>query len=195
MNTKSGTKEKILIAAATLIYHKGFNHTGIQEILNNAGVPKGSFYFHFTSKEDLGIQLIDYYGELFLPTFLEYLNGKEGTPVKRMRQMFNAFSMQFANNRFAGGCPIGNLSQEMGDLSENFREKLKASILGLRQLFAAFLEQAKDKSELPKNIDIAETADFIFSSWEGAILQMKVMKSTQPLQIFEKMVFEKLLKS
>lgn len=193
MNAPTGTKGKILSSAAALIYHKGFNHTGIQEILNNAGVPKGSFYFHFASKEDLGIQLIDYYGQLFLTTFLEHLNGTKETPLKRMRQMFQAFATQFADNHFEGGCPIGNLSQEMGDLSEKFREKLKTSILGIRQLFAAFLEQAKNASEVPETIDIEVSADFIFSSWEGAILQMKVMKSTQPLHVFETMIFDKLL--
>ncbi len=58
---KISTRDKILEHAALIIHKKGFNNTGIQEILESAGVPKGSFYFYFRSKEDLGLALIDHY--------------------------------------------------------------------------------------------------------------------------------------
>ena len=59
--TKTDTKRKILEHGARLVHMKGFNHTGIQEILEVAGVPKGSFYFYFKSKEEFGLELVDYH--------------------------------------------------------------------------------------------------------------------------------------
>lgn len=193
MNAPKATKEQILESAAEVIYHKGFNHTGIQEILNKAGVPKGSFYFYFKNKEDLGIQLIDYYGNLFLPKFLVFLNDTSMPVLDRMRRMFASFLEQYEQNDFIGGCPIGNLCLEMGDLSEAFREKLGHALLALQKLFAQFLDQAKAAQELPEDFNCCETAGFILSSWEGALLQTKVMKSKAPMKTFEHIVFDKIL--
>jgi len=50
---------------AEIIHLKGFNHTGVQEVLRAAGVPKGSFYNYFKNKEDFGLQVIDYFMECF----------------------------------------------------------------------------------------------------------------------------------
>ena len=52
---------RILAEGARIIHENGYNNTGIQEILIAAGVPKGSFYFYFKSKEDFGLQLVDFY--------------------------------------------------------------------------------------------------------------------------------------
>ncbi len=60
MPEKHLTKEKILMTGADLVQHKGFKNTSIQDILKAAAIPKGSFYYYFDSKEDFGLQLIDY---------------------------------------------------------------------------------------------------------------------------------------
>jgi len=53
----ANTRKRIIETGAAIIHRKGFNHTGIQEILNAAKVPKGSFYNYFKSKEDFGLQI------------------------------------------------------------------------------------------------------------------------------------------
>jgi len=57
------TKSRLIEIGAEIIHLKGFNHTGIKEILEAAQVPKGSFYHYFESKEDFGLQVIDYFVE------------------------------------------------------------------------------------------------------------------------------------
>ena len=57
--TTADTRERILDASCQAIISKSFNGAGLNEILQNAGVPKGSFYHHFKSKEDLGIAVIE----------------------------------------------------------------------------------------------------------------------------------------
>jgi TetR/AcrR family transcriptional repressor of nem operon len=82
----------------------------------------------------------------------------------------------------------------MGDLNEAFREKLKDVVDEVKTRIGKFLEDAQKKNELPAVLDIKETSDFIVSSWQGALLQTKVSKSIAPLKIFDKMIFESLLK-
>jgi TetR/AcrR family transcriptional repressor of nem operon len=97
------TKEKILTVGAEIIHRKGFNNTGIQEILKAAEVPKGSFYFYFKSKEDFGLNLIDFFGNILFAKSDEYLNDSRGTPIERLRRFFNEFLTYFQENDFKGG--------------------------------------------------------------------------------------------
>ncbi len=191
---KIDTKEKILQAASEIILIKGFNLTGIQEILNAAQVPKGSFYYYFKNKEDLGIQLIDYFGKKSAEVLMENLNDFKNSPLKSMQNMFHELFDTFVKNGYVGGCPIGNLSQEMGDISEQFRNKLKGSFMGLRNMFINILEAAREMNELPSELDLYETADFIISSFEGTLLQIKVIRNTDPIKAFDKMIFNVILK-
>jgi TetR/AcrR family transcriptional repressor of nem operon len=84
---KASTKNRILEAGAEIIHLKGFYHTGIQEILSAAEVPKGSFYNYFESKDDFGLQLIDYFVDYY--TYLSKNILEDGTipPLERIRKL------------------------------------------------------------------------------------------------------------
>jgi TetR/AcrR family transcriptional repressor of nem operon len=103
MKAKQITKEKILMVGAEIIHRKGFNNTGIQEILKAAGVPKGSFYFYFKSKEDFGLHLIDFFGNFLFSICEKYLNDSSGSPIERLRLFFDEFLTYFEKNEFKGG--------------------------------------------------------------------------------------------
>ncbi len=192
---KQDTKTHILDVGAQIVRQKGFNATGIQEVLDEAGVPKGSFYFYFKSKEDFGLQLIDHYAHFLFSKMDEFLNAKEVDPIERLQNYFEWFLEFFEQNNFIGGCPIGNLSQEMGDLNDAFREKLKNVFEKMKQRFCQCLDSAKQQKELSPSLDIQKIADFIVSGWQGALLQMKVTKSTVPVRNFERIIFGSVLKS
>jgi len=125
---KEDTKTRILERGAEIIHLKGFNHTGVQEVLRAAGVPKGSFYNYFKNKEDFGLQVIDYFMEFFSRLARETLGDLSVPPLGRIRNFLCWFIEFFKSKDFAYGCPIGNLAQEMGDLSPAFREKLKQGL-------------------------------------------------------------------
>ena len=60
---RDNTRNKLIETGAAIIHLKGFNNTGIQEILEAADVPKGSFYNYFRNKEDFGLQVVDFFVE------------------------------------------------------------------------------------------------------------------------------------
>ena len=186
-------KNRILKAGARIVLEKGFCDTGLAEVLEAAKVPKGSFYFHFKNKEDFGLQLVDTYAET-LKAGWKKIVGDENLPhLERIRGLFRWQTELFRKNDFKGGCPIGNLSLEMGDRSPSFRKKLDRVFSELKKELASQLDQAREKGEMAGPIDLEETADFILSSWQGALVQMKVAKSTVPHEIFDRMIFERLL--
>jgi TetR/AcrR family transcriptional regulator, transcriptional repressor for nem operon len=193
--TKETTKIRILSEGARIIHQKGFNNTGIQEILEAADVPKGSFYFYFKNKEDFGLQLVDFYLQFIHSAAGSQMSAAETNPVERLRKFFHYMSESAEAQGFKGGCPIGNLTQEMADQKETFRSKVKEAFTGISEKISKCLEEARNLNILDQSLDPKETADFILNSWEGALLRMKAENSPQPLLTFETMVFERLLKS
>lgn len=192
--SKENTKEKILAHAAQIMRRKGFNNTGIQEILQSAGVPKGSFYFYFKSKDDLGLALIDYYAQNSPALSASSLTSPETPPLERLRAFFEERRLFCNQEEGRSGCPIGNLTQEMGILSEEFQAKLREVFRRIKGAICECLEQAREQGETKLPLDPEETADFILNSWEGALLRTKAEGNTEPLLLFEKMVFDRLLK-
>ena len=116
----------------------------------------------------------------------------QGELVPKYFEWFLAF---FEQNNFTGGCPIGNLAQEMGDLNDSFREKLRSVFDKMKTNIAQCLKEAQQQSDLSPALDVLNLSDFIVSSWQGALLQMKVGKNTASVRNFERMIFDSLLKS
>ena len=191
---KGNTKNIILKSGAEIIHLKGFNHTGIQEILNRAGVPKGSFYNYFKSKEDFGLQVIDFYIEQFSLLIKKFLEDDSLSPLEKIKGILDRFIEFFKSRDYAYGCPIGNLSQEMGDLSPAFRIKLKDAIDSMVEIYAKLLSEAQKTGELSGDFDVRDAANFIVSSWQGALLRMKIQKGSEPLENHRKFIFSYILR-
>jgi TetR/AcrR family transcriptional repressor of nem operon len=187
-------KTRILKAGARIVLEKGFCDTGLAEVLEAAKVPKGSFYFHFKNKEDFGLQLIDSFAEVLKAGQEKAYRDEKLPHLERIRALFRWQTDLFRKNDFIGGCPIGNLSLEMGDRNPTFRKKLNRVFLEMKKNLAFQLEQARQGGELPDSIDPEETAGFIITSWQGALVQMKVSKTTTPHEVFDRMIFERLLR-
>jgi TetR/AcrR family transcriptional repressor of nem operon len=189
----STTREHILSCGGRIIHHKGFTATGLQEILQVAEVPKGSFYFYFKSKEEFGLALVDYYQAWFAEQVRPILKDETRPPLDRLAGFFLWFQRYFEHEGFIKGCPIGNLTQELGDVNPAFREKLKASLDGLISFIARLLQEAKDQGHLSARLEPETTARFIISAWQGSLIRMKAVAGPEPLETFQAMTFEVLL--
>lgn len=192
---KPDAQTRILKAGARLVHLKGFNDTGLQEVLETAQVPKGSFYYYFKSKEDLGLSLIDYFAENLKNLRDGLCQDDSLSNIDKIRVIFRWQTESFRKAGFKGGCPIGNLALEMADCNPKFRKKLDRVFKAMKKDLALHLENARQAGEIDQSSGPAEMAEFMVSSWEGVLMQMKVSKSTVPYTIFDQMVFERLLKS
>lgn len=192
--TKEDTKAKIMAVGARIVHEKGFNNTGIQEILKAAGVPKGSFYFYFKSKEHFGLELIDFYLTVIREGTGRHFGDPDASPLKSLRDFFDELTAIHLERGCKAGCPVGNIAQEMADLSDAIREKTEHAFNQMKQGIKRCLEAAQAAGEIDPDTDCDDTADFILNSWEGALLRMKAQGDVKPLKIFDRMVFEGLLK-
>jgi TetR/AcrR family transcriptional regulator, transcriptional repressor for nem operon len=190
---KKNSKNRILEAGARIIHLKGFHNTGLQEILQAAGLPKGSFYNYFKNKEDFGLQLVDYFIDFFSSMVRPVLDDPTITPLEKIEKILDWFMEFFKSKDYAYGCPIGNLAQEMGDLSPTFRDKLKAAMEAMVDIYTGLLAEAQKQGLLSQQIEVREAAYFLVSSWHGALIHMKAQKGLGPLQNHKRFIFEYVL--
>jgi TetR/AcrR family transcriptional repressor of nem operon len=188
------TKDKLIATSVTLFAAKGFNNTGIAEILNHVGVPKGSFYHYFKSKEDLGLAVIDHYGLLLREGLAASLQATQGAPLVRLRQYFDDVLAYFAEHFGRCNCLLGNLGQELALQSASMREAIYGHYQGIEALIAGCLAEAKQAGELAPSADEALLARQLFAAWEGCLIRAKLEQSTQPLKDLLSLYFDQLLK-
>ena len=181
---RTNTREEIIRKGAELIHAQGFNATGLQQILQTAGIPKGSFYFYFKSKEDFGLEIINYFNATISSIFTRYLSENKIPPLERLEKLFEFFEGAFQKSGYTLGCPIGNLSLELADTNERLRLHLAGVIEALISQIESCLQEAKIDKSLPANLNTDDTARFIFHGFEGAVLHMKVVKSIEPIRAF-----------
>jgi TetR/AcrR family transcriptional repressor of nem operon len=191
---KETTKAALLDIGVRIIAEKGYNHTGIDAVLKAAGVPKGSFYHYFESKEDFGLQVIEYSAAEQDQKLDELLGDATRSPLERFRAYFEMGREHFVGQACRKGCLIGNLGQELADQNETFRLRLEEIFARWNRRFAECLSEARRIGEIPAHYDPLDLAVFCIASYEGALLQAKVQKNVKPIENFIHFVFERLLK-
>ncbi len=185
MNTIQDKRARILAAGTSVMLRKGYNGTGVQEITQGAGVPKGSFYHYFESKEDFAIQALHYYYTPRIERFATALSAPELSPRERILRCYRDLIGYFANQEQPSHqCFIGSLCHEKADESQPIGYAAAAILQRSSQVLAECLEQARDAGEISPDQDPAALAGFIGAAWEGALLRMKTDRQIAPLRVF-----------
>lgn len=185
MNSIQDKRARILAAGTEVMLRKGYNGTGVQEITQGAGVPKGSFYHYFESKEDFAIQALHYYYTPRLERFANALAASDVSPRERILRCYRDLVGYFANQEQpTHQCFIGSLCHEKADESQPIGYAASAILKRSSDLLADCLEQAKAAGELPAQSDSQALAGFIGAAWEGALLRMKIDRQIGPLRVF-----------
>lgn len=192
--TKIDKKTEIIDIGTELIALNGYNATGIDTILKQAGVPKGSFYHYFRSKEDFGLAVIDRFAIQYEQKLGSFFDDSSVSPLSRIRNYLEHSLAHMTENHFTKGCLIGNLGQELADQNERFREKLAVIFQEWKERFSSCLTEAQKAGEISSNFHPDIVADFILAGWEGAILRSKVTKSPESLRNFIDTLFKVVLR-
>lgn len=191
---KRDTRTELIAAGMALFATQGYNATGIEAILKQAGVPKGSFYHYFGSKEEFGLAVIEEFTARFLSRVDAFLADPNTPPLARLRTFLERGLERLTEQQCTVGCLIGDLGQELSARNERLRQRLDGIFLSWRERFAACIRESQQAGELPASHDPQVIAGFILSGWEGAVLSAKVMKSTQPVRDFIDTLFATVLK-
>lgn len=192
--TKEVTKNALLEAGAQIMIEKGYTNTGIQEVLESTGVPKGSFYYYFDSKEDFALQVIEYSDANYAEYLKKFFDDKTLSPTDRLKAYCNEGKKSLEENQCRKGCLIGNLSQEMADQSEVLRARLEESLTRSRNTFAKAIKEGQQKGQINSKVEANQMAEFFLAGWHGALMRSKTMKNSGPLTTFIKLMFNVVLK-
>lgn len=193
--TGNETREHIIETGAELIQRNGFRATGINRVLDESGVPKGSFYYYFKSKNDFGLAVIDTYADAYRQRLDATLGDESRTPLERIQLYLERGAADAVESDYSKGCLIGNLGQELAAQNDAFRERLNNVFACWERRFRDCIAQAQEHGEVAAEIDPAEAASLLLSGWQGALLRSKLMRSSEPLSHFQTLLFSRLLRS
>jgi TetR/AcrR family transcriptional repressor of nem operon len=183
MGRTSDARQKILTAAQSLIELRGYSALGVAEICKTAGVPKGSFYYFFESKEVLALAVIDEHWAAQQRDWARVLDSA-ADPLQRLRQLFEETeAAQFSGQRTCGtvsGCLFGNLSLEMSNQTEAIRTRLQEIFDKQVDMVEAVIAEALGRGQVTV-ADSREAARSVVAQLEGQVLFAKLYNNTTQL--------------
>lgn len=185
------TRERLLDEGLKLFLREGYTAIGIKRIVDAAGVPKGSFYHFFPGgKEDFAADVVDLYARNAARTRKELLADAAGSPLERLRGYFEHYARYFESIDFHEGCLLGNLGAEIADMSTEVRGRIAAAFRAWEEDIDRALQEAVDQGELGDVASTRTIARYLIHSWEGALLRMKVEKSSAAIDELIALIFD-----
>lgn len=163
-----------------MLLKHGYHDMGMQALLEETGIPKGSFYHHFQDKEDFALQVIDEYMKHVHATLDACLGDQSLPPLRRVRSFFEHVQQGYRREGYLG-CLLGGLGQELSGVSEVFRRKVEECFTAIARRIAATLEEARTRGELAADADPKRLASLLVDCWEGAALRSRLKGSAAPL--------------
>jgi TetR/AcrR family transcriptional repressor of nem operon len=187
-------RENILNAGLNVMFQSGYVGATVRDICAAAGAPHGSFTNHFRSKERFAKEVLDRYFANLQGHVRKALDDKSLTPRHRLERYLEIISGVLADGKWSRGCLIGDFSLETVSQSKLLRQRLETIFLEWRTPFASCIAEAQAAGEIDSIFDPTDLAEFLLSSWEGAILRMKVERGPAALERFRKIIFQTVFK-
>ncbi|HAV4735754.1 TetR/AcrR family transcriptional regulator, partial [Acinetobacter baumannii] len=171
----------ILNTSSDLILHKGFTGVGLQEILQNCEIPKGSFYHYFQSKEAFGCELVQHYVDNY-QVRLNDVWRSDKSPYQKLIEYFNLWIEDPVTQcGWADSCLIVKLAAEVADLSEDMRSIMSAGVDDVIERIAGLIDLGKQDQSIQADTEASTLAQVLYQMWLGAALLSKLQKDKTPL--------------
>lgn len=183
------TRDRLITVAMELFHARGYHAVGVQDLVAAAGIPKGSFYNHFASKQELALAALENYAA---HSPVDLLSATPEDPIAGLRAHFNELQRRFEEVDLTHGCMMGNFANELADRDHAVRDLLAGLFAAWSQLIAANLRQAEAagaRLALPAD----RLAGLIISLWEGSLTRTRSDGNLEPLQQFHELVFDQLI--
>ena len=183
MNTHADTsdvRDNILATGQRLMAGKGYSAVGLNEILTAAGVPKGSFYHYFGSKDAFGEALLDSYFEDYLAEIDVTLALPGLSMAQRVLRYFEVWQQTQSFFDCQGKCLAVKMAAEVADLSEAMRLSIRRGTSGIVSRLAAAIEAGVAEGSLAVSGDATATARSLYQLWLGASIMVKIERDVAP---------------
>ena len=187
------TRERILEAGSRAIVAKSYNGCGLNEILGAAGVPKGSFYHYFKSKEGFGVAVIERSADEHAERMKGYFSDRSLSPMARIRSFYEMVRNYYADNGPTRECLIAKLALETAQLSEPMRAAIKCGFDHWSALHAKVIREAQAAGEIDTEASPEAMANILINAWEGATIRMQIDRDVTALDEFLAITLDRVL--
>ena len=177
MPTDTDSRQAILDAGQRTIAHKGWAAVGLNELLSEAGVPRGSFYYYFKSKDVFGEAMMQEYFREYLADMDEVFGQQDLPAADRLMQYWQHWRETQSLDDCQGKCLAVKLGAEVSDLSEPMRIALKDGTTGITERIARMITAGQADGSLSSEIEPARTAQMLYDLWLGASVMAKIHRS------------------
>ncbi|MEZ4708805.1 MAG: TetR/AcrR family transcriptional regulator [Caldilineaceae bacterium] len=178
-NSQSDTRTNLLDAAMQLMLEKGFTATSVDEICKLAGVTKGSFFYYFGSKEELGNIVLKHFQQMIGEFMQQGPHRAIADPLARIYAYCDFLGAMILQPQTPKSCLIGNLSQEMAPTNPAIAATCQAIFAWWTELMLVDLEKAKERYAPQKEIDCRALAEHFIVVFEGALILAKAQQDFQ----------------
>src|SRR5215472_6035224 len=165
----AATRERLLTAGQQEIYLRGFQGTSVEAILARAGVTKGAFFHHFSTKAEFGYAVVDeVLAEMIAAQWARPLSDT-ADPLETITREYERGIDLLRQQQPILGCPLNNLAQEMNPLDEQFRTRTQAVFATWHAAFRQALVRGQQHGIVRADIDASDTAHALVAQIEGTL--------------------------
>ena len=177
--------DELLNIGVELLRKKGYHNTSLDDILLACGLPKGSFYGSFKSKEEFGIRVLERYVDTTVQLMLKHtLNKKEESALKRLHNFYTEVIDFFVAEGCGYGCLLNNLSLELAGYNDAFRDAIEKGHGKFIDTLTVCVEESQKTGEMKEFLPAKDMAFYIHTNFDGAIVKMKGVRDRYPLDLF-----------
>lgn len=179
------TKERIVRAATRLVHTRGYKNTSLDDIFKESGINKGSFYFHFSGKDELVGAVIDHFFGGIERRIGPVFDGP-ATSMEKLSAYLEGLAWLMERSGCTGGCLLGNLTLEVSDWHGDLRDHLSACFDRLKGRLTGVIAEGQRAGEIRADRSADDLATFLIALVEGALMLSRVKKDVGPLRVLSR---------
>ena len=188
------TRQHLLDVGLTLFSKRGFHGTGIKEIVDQAKVPKGSFYTYFKSKEEFGVEIIKSHSIDFWQKWYECFDNTSADPLDALKNCFVTLLEKYEVLSVKMFCAVALIAAEICETSDLCRTTTATIINDMSSNLAIQIVKAQQKGYARTDTDAQEMAILFWDAWQGSIVRMKIENNSTPVTNCISLFFDKLFR-
>jgi TetR/AcrR family transcriptional regulator, transcriptional repressor for nem operon len=174
------SKTRILDAALQVIRQKGYSATRIEDVCGAAGLTKGSFFHHFSGKEELAIAAADYWSEVTSGLFASASYHLPADPLKRVLAYVDFRKAMLRGELPEFTCLVGTMAQEVYETHPAIRDACNASIRDHAETLVPDIEAAMREHGIQGDWTAESLALFMQTALQGAFILAKARNDVGP---------------
>lgn len=174
------TRERLLTEMTGLVERQGFRPTSVNDVLQAAGIKKGTLYYHFPGKDELGLAVLERAANEFMAFLDAALTGP--TPMEALGSFFDAAFERHSRTGFVGGCLWGNTALEMSDSSLAYTELVRKVFEEWIGRVERVIHSGQEAGQIRMDRSANELARLVVAGIEGGIMMSRLTKEDRPFK-------------